>query len=74
MTCPMEPGLFVSAMALQVATGAVSLKPYPSTRRQPVSRSKVSFTSSGKGAPPEIQKRTVERSNFDRSGLWLIAA
>ena len=69
----MEPALFSPLRGLQVATGEVSVSPYPSTSVQPVNRSKVFLTSTGRAAPPEMQYLMDERSYLSRSPLPLIA-
>ncbi len=53
---------------LQAMIGAVSESPYPSTTLARVRASNSSRTSSGSGAPPDIQARTAERSGISSSG------
>src|SRR5680860_1601339 len=69
---PMDPSLLVPVMGLQVATGEVSERPYPSTSAQPDSASKFFLTWRGGGAPPEMQNLMEERSYFPTCGYPLI--
>ena len=60
---PIDPSTAESFGGLQVATGDVSLSPYPSTREQPEMDSKPRFTSIGNAAPPEMQNLREDRSS-----------
>ncbi len=70
---PIEFSLTGPLSGLQLSTGEVSERPYPSTTLQPVSFSNWVFTSSGSGAPPDKQNLSEERSKV-ASFLWLMMA
>ena len=70
---PAAPATRLSVMGVDVPEGEVSVIPQPSSRRHPVTRWNLSWTSTGKGAPPEAQNLREERSNFAMSG-WLAIA
>ena len=52
---PMLPGFFGRSSTLKLATGDVSLSPYPSRMFTPYFASKAPITSTGIAAPPETQ-------------------
>ena len=68
---PTLPILRLPLSGLTVATGEVSLMPKPSTILEPVSFSNFCITSSGRGAEPEKQYRTLETSCLAMSGKLL---
>ena len=67
---PIVPALsgFHSSGTL-VPAGEVSVMPHPPTRRWPVSLWNCSPTSTGSGAPPELTRRSEERSRCAMSGV-----
>src|SRR5699024_5544215 len=65
---PILPLTRLSQIKFACVTGELSVKPYPSTKRPPVTFSNCCCTSSGKAAEPLIQALTDDKSYFSISG------
>ena len=70
----MQPIFLVPSIGLTWVGEQVSVRPYPSTSLPPEIRSKVTWTSSGRGAAPLVQYLIDLRSYLGRSLKLLMAA
>ena len=63
---PQAPGGPMAPRGVMVPTPHISVMPQPSCTGVPVTLRKRSPTSAGKGAPPELQKRSEPKSAWSR--------